>query len=152
MTIKNNIKFGFYQRRQFVYRHLHLTFLKTISLCRLFPFRALTVLKTAIQPDIKQILKRQTVNFIYKGTTTKPTLISNPSVFFIFPTTHFFKAILFHPTFGTFTFAPTTQANTMAKAKEPNFPPAMKWYSKSIRSLIGALSVLLISKNLLKWK
>jgi len=148
MTIKTiSIK-----RRQFVYRHLHLMFLKSISLCRPFPFRALTVLKTAIQFDIKQILNRQTINFICKGATTKPTLIANPSVFFIFPTSHFFKAILFHPTFGTFAFAPTTQASTMAKSKEPNFQPTMKCYSKSKSSLIGALSVLLISKNLLKWK
>ena len=113
------------QRRQFVYRHLHLTFLKPISLCRLFPFRALTVLKIAIQPDIKQILKRQTVNFIYKGTTTKQTLIANPSVFFIFPTAHFFKAILYQPTFGTFAFAPLHKPTHKAKAKEPNFQPAM---------------------------
>ena len=63
MTIKIISK----QRKQFVYRHLHLTFLKTISLCRPFPFRALTILKTVIQLGIKQILKRQTVNFICKG-------------------------------------------------------------------------------------
>lgn len=106
------------QRRQFVYRHLHLTFLKTFSIYRPFPFRTLTVLKTAIQLDIKQILNRQTVNFICKGTTTKQTLIPNASVIFIFPTAHFFKAILCLPTFGTFAFAPTTQANTMAKSKD----------------------------------
>jgi len=80
------------QRRQFEYRHLHLKFLKTISICSPFPLRALTILKTAIQLEIKQILKRQSVNFISNGTTTKSTLIANPSVFFIFPTAPFFKA------------------------------------------------------------
>ena len=138
------------QCRQFVYRHLHLIFLKNISVCRLFPLRALTILKTAIQLETKQILKRQTVNFIFKGTTTKSTLIANPSVFFIFPTAPFFKAILLHSTFGT--FASHTTLHKPKLAKEPNFLPAMKCFSKSKSSLIGLYSVLLISKNLLKWK
>jgi hypothetical protein len=56
-----------------------------------------------------------------KRTTSKPTLLADPFVFFIFPTAHFFKFNFSKPANGTLAFAPTAQANPSAKAKEPFF-------------------------------
>jgi len=47
----------------------------------------------------------------------KPTLIADPSVFFIFRTAHFFNSILAGRTSGPFAFAPTTQSRPFAKPK-----------------------------------
>ena len=47
------------------------------------------------------------------------------SVFLFFPTAHFFNSI-YQRTNGTLDLAPTAQANTQAKSKEPFFCPRTK--------------------------
>jgi len=45
---------------------------------------------------------------------------SRPDVFYFLPTTHFLKQLPIHN--GTFAFAPTHEADSSAKSKEPLFP------------------------------
>jgi len=75
-------------------------------------------------------------NLIFKNRFHLLTnIVSSNKCYVLFFPTH--KMKFNHPTFGTFAFAPNTQANTMAKAKEPNFPPAKKFYNIICYSKFG---------------